>query len=130
MSNVILMTRWTEWKNKESPSPILCAVPNIASKGLVLMTECRARCFLLWIYRSLSDQVFVLLSEVQATSMSRTSLVESFNQSMTLRMSLFSIHELHSWPHISQVLYYFVRKFAAIVALQCEWGTEHTKDVH
>ena len=45
-------------------------------------------------------------------------------------MSRLSMHELHSWTHISQVLYYFVRKFAAIVALHYEWGTEHTKDVH
>ena len=45
-------------------------------------------------------------------------------------MCRLSMHELHSWPHISQVLYYFVRKFAAIVALQCEWCTNHTKDVH
>ena len=45
-------------------------------------------------------------------------------------MSWLSMHELHSWPHISQVLYYFVRKFAAIVAVQYEWGTEHTKYVH
>jgi hypothetical protein len=39
------------------------------------------------------------------------------------------MHELHSWPHMSQVLYYFVRKFVAIFALQYEWYTEHTKDV-
>jgi len=45
-------------------------------------------------------------------------------------MSRLSMHELHSWLHISQVLYYFVLKFAAIVALQYEWGTEHTEDVH
>jgi len=40
------------------------------------------------------------------------------------------MHKLHSWTYISQVLYYFVRIFAAIIALQYEWGTEHTKDVH
>ena len=45
-------------------------------------------------------------------------------------MSVLSMHELHSWPHISQVLYYFVRKSLAIVTLQYEWGIEVTKDVH
>ena len=57
-------------------------------------------------------------------------LVGSFNWSLTLRMSRLSMYKLHSWPHISQILYYFVRKFAVIFALQYEWGTEHTTDVH
>ena len=37
------------------------------------------------------------------------------------------MRELHSWPHFSQVLYYIIRKFAAILALQYEWGTEYKK---
>ena len=57
-------------------------------------------------------------------------LVGSFNWSSTLRMSWLPMHELHSWTHTSQVLYYFVRKFAAIIVLQYEWRTERTKDVH
>jgi len=40
------------------------------------MPECRARFFLLWINRSPSDQFFVLLSHIQATSMSRTSWLD------------------------------------------------------
>ena len=40
------------------------------------MPQCRARVFLLWINRSPSDQVLVLLSDIQATSMSRTSWLD------------------------------------------------------
>ena len=45
-------------------------------------------------------------------------LVGSFNWLLTLRISRLSMHELLSWPHISKCLYYFVRKFATIVALR------------
>jgi hypothetical protein len=36
----------------KSQSPILCAVPNIASEGLVLMPDCRATTqnFALWLF--------------------------------------------------------------------------------
>ena len=40
------------------------------------MPECRARFFLLWINRSSSDQVFMLLSDIRATSMSQTSWLD------------------------------------------------------
>jgi len=40
------------------------------------MTECRDRCLLLWMHRRPSHQVFVLLSDIQATSVSRTSWLD------------------------------------------------------
>ena len=40
------------------------------------MPECRTRFFLLCLNLSSSDQVFVLLSDIQATSMSRTSWLD------------------------------------------------------